>query len=92
MAGLPRAEKDVIAGSGHLVNMEQPEEFNRHSLEFLARISLGTNYDRGPFTQLWLPFRKPNGPARMRLFCFPYAGGRCSRRATLKTQCSLYSK
>lgn len=26
-------------------------------------------------TQLWLPFRKPNGAARMRLFCFAYAGG-----------------
>lgn len=38
MAKLPRAEKDVIACSGHLVNMEQPVEFNRHSLEFLARI------------------------------------------------------
>jgi len=26
-------------------------------------------------SQLWLPFRKPNDAARMRLFCFPYAGG-----------------
>jgi pimeloyl-ACP methyl ester carboxylesterase len=38
MAKLPRAEKDVIADSGHLVNMEQPEEFNRHSLGFLERL------------------------------------------------------
>jgi medium-chain acyl-[acyl-carrier-protein] hydrolase len=26
-------------------------------------------------SQPWLPFRKPNVAARLRLFCFPYAGG-----------------
>lgn len=29
-------------------------------------------------TRLWLPFRKPNPDARLRLFCFPYAGGGAS--------------
>lgn len=38
MAKLPRAEKAVIVDSGHLVNMEQPEEFNRQSLGFLERL------------------------------------------------------
>ena len=38
MAKLPRAEKVVITDSGHLVNMEQPEGFNRHSLAFLDRL------------------------------------------------------
>jgi pimeloyl-ACP methyl ester carboxylesterase len=38
IAKLTRAEKSVVADSGHLVNIEQPQEFNRHSLEFLERL------------------------------------------------------
>jgi pimeloyl-ACP methyl ester carboxylesterase len=35
-AGIPGARKHVIAGSGHLPNLEAPEEFNRIVLDFLA--------------------------------------------------------
>jgi pimeloyl-ACP methyl ester carboxylesterase len=35
---LPRAEKASVTDSGHLVNIERPEEFNRRSLEFLSRL------------------------------------------------------
>jgi pimeloyl-ACP methyl ester carboxylesterase len=35
--GVPHAEKIVIRGAGHLVNMEKPDEFNRAVLDFLKR-------------------------------------------------------
>lgn len=38
-ARIPHARKIVIEGSGHIVNMEQPELFNRVVLDFLARRS-----------------------------------------------------
>lgn len=34
---IPRAERVVIPGAGHMVNMEAPDEFNAAVLEFLAR-------------------------------------------------------
>lgn len=37
-AGLARCESHVIAGGGHMVNMEQPEEFNRLLLDFLGSL------------------------------------------------------
>jgi pimeloyl-ACP methyl ester carboxylesterase len=33
--GIPHAKKVVIAGAGHMVNMEKPAEFNRAVLDFL---------------------------------------------------------
>jgi pimeloyl-ACP methyl ester carboxylesterase len=36
-ADVPGAEKKVIEGAGHMVNMERPAEFNRLLLDFLAR-------------------------------------------------------
>jgi pimeloyl-ACP methyl ester carboxylesterase len=33
--GIPHAKKVVIAGAGHMVNMEKPDEFNRNVLSFL---------------------------------------------------------
>jgi pimeloyl-ACP methyl ester carboxylesterase len=35
--GIPGAEKVVIHGAGHMVNMEKPEEFNRTVLNFLSQ-------------------------------------------------------
>lgn len=35
-AALPNAEFHLLAGGGHMVNMEQPEPFNRCLLDFLA--------------------------------------------------------
>jgi len=34
----PNAEKVVIEGAAHMVNMEKPEEFNRVVLEFLEEL------------------------------------------------------
>ena len=34
---LPRARREIIAGAGHLVNLERPEEFNALLREFFAR-------------------------------------------------------
>jgi len=34
--GIKGAQKIMIPGSGHLVNMEKPEEFNRIVLDFLS--------------------------------------------------------
>lgn len=34
----PNAKKVVIAGSGHMMNMEKPEEFNKAVLDFLAEV------------------------------------------------------
>jgi 3-oxoadipate enol-lactonase len=36
--GIPRAERVVLGGTGHLPNMERPREFNRLVLEFLAKV------------------------------------------------------
>jgi 3-oxoadipate enol-lactonase len=36
---IPHAELHVIPRAGHLSNLENPEEFNRHILDFLARLS-----------------------------------------------------
>lgn len=36
-ASLPNAEFHLVAGGGHMVNMEQPEAFNRCLLDFLGR-------------------------------------------------------
>jgi 3-oxoadipate enol-lactonase len=36
--GIPRAERVVLGGAGHLPNMERPREFNRLVLEFLAKV------------------------------------------------------
>jgi pimeloyl-ACP methyl ester carboxylesterase len=36
-AEIPGAQKQVLPGAGHLVPMEKPEEFNRLTLEFLAK-------------------------------------------------------
>jgi pimeloyl-ACP methyl ester carboxylesterase len=33
---LPNAEKAVIEGGGHLINMIRPKEYNERILEFLA--------------------------------------------------------
>ena len=33
---IPGAKKLVYPGSGHLVNMEEPEKFNRHLAAFLT--------------------------------------------------------
>jgi pimeloyl-ACP methyl ester carboxylesterase len=41
-AGIPGAERVVLAGTAHLPNMERPDEFNRVVLEFLAKL------DRSP--------------------------------------------
>ena len=38
-AKLPRAESVVIAGAGHIVNLEQPEAFDAAVLGFLARVA-----------------------------------------------------
>lgn len=38
-ARIPGAKEVVIHGSGHIVNMEEPEGFNRAVLEFLASLS-----------------------------------------------------
>jgi 3-oxoadipate enol-lactonase len=38
-ARIPGAKEIVIQGSGHIVNMEQPEEFNRIVLNFLASLA-----------------------------------------------------
>ena len=38
-AEIPQAQSVVIPGAAHMVNMEQPEEFNRVVLDFLARTS-----------------------------------------------------
>lgn len=35
--GIPGAKKAIIAGAGHVVNMEKPEEFNKAVLDFLER-------------------------------------------------------
>jgi len=35
--GIPGARREVILNSGHLVPVEQPEEFNRTTLRFLRR-------------------------------------------------------
>lgn len=37
---VPGAEKVVIPGAAHMVNMEQPEKFNKTVLEFLSRLGL----------------------------------------------------
>ncbi len=37
-AEFPQARRVVIPGTAHMVNMEQPEEFNRIVLDFLARL------------------------------------------------------
>ena len=34
---IPGAQKEVLAGAGHLVPMERPEDFNRLTLGFLAQ-------------------------------------------------------
>jgi pimeloyl-ACP methyl ester carboxylesterase len=36
--GIPHAKKVVIAGAGHMVNMEKPDEFNRAVLGFLKEV------------------------------------------------------
>ena len=33
----PNAQKIIVEGSGHMVNMERPEEFNQAVLDFLPR-------------------------------------------------------
>ena len=38
-AGIPRAERVVVYGSGHLPNLEVPRQFNQIVLEFLGRIA-----------------------------------------------------
>jgi pimeloyl-ACP methyl ester carboxylesterase len=38
-ARIPGAKEIVVQGSGHIVNMEQPEQFNRAVLGFLASLS-----------------------------------------------------
>lgn len=38
-ARVPHAHKAVIAGAGHMCNMEQPAEFNQIALDFLAGLS-----------------------------------------------------
>jgi 3-oxoadipate enol-lactonase len=37
---VPGAEKVVIQGAAHMVNMERPKEFNKAVLKFLDRIDL----------------------------------------------------
>ena len=40
-AGIRGSESVVIAGAGHMVNMERPEEFDRAVLDFLGRVEGG---------------------------------------------------
>ena len=37
-AGIRGSESVVIAGAGHMVNMERPEEFDRAERDFLGRV------------------------------------------------------
>ena len=39
-SGIPGAERVLLPGAAHLPNMEQPQEFNRVVLEFLAKVGL----------------------------------------------------
>ena len=41
-AGIQGAQLALIAGAGHLPNLEQPEAFNAVVREFLARLEAGT--------------------------------------------------
>ena len=36
--GIPGAERALLPGTAHLPNMEQPVEFNRVVLDFLAKV------------------------------------------------------
>ncbi len=36
VAGIPHAEKVILQGAGHLLNVEQPEEFNKGVIRFLT--------------------------------------------------------
>ncbi len=35
---VPGSRKVVIAGTGHLMHMEKPDEFNRHLVDFLKSV------------------------------------------------------
>lgn len=35
-AGIPHAEKVILQGAGHLINVEQPEKFNKEVIRFLT--------------------------------------------------------
>lgn len=40
-ASVPRSRKVILAGTGHLLQMEKPEEFNRHLIGFLDAVRQG---------------------------------------------------
>ena len=37
-AKLPKARSEVVPGAGHILNIEQPEAFDRLVVEFLAKL------------------------------------------------------
>ncbi len=37
-AGIPHAQEAVIPGAAHMSDMEQPQEFNRLAVDFLASL------------------------------------------------------
>jgi len=39
--GLPMARREIIQGSGHMVNLEAPDQFNRILLEFWKNLNSG---------------------------------------------------
>jgi pimeloyl-ACP methyl ester carboxylesterase len=65
VTNVPGARKVVIAGAGHVVNLERPSEFNRALLEFLRRRPTAR---RGP--------RRRPGPGQVR----PFGDGHLSDR------------
>ena len=56
---IPRARKVVIPGAAHLVNVDQPEEFNRIVLDFLSNVRKmeGANRKASQSTRLQQPCR-----------------------------------
>ena len=38
---IPRARVEIIAGAGHISNLERPAEFNAHVEQFLMQVERG---------------------------------------------------
>jgi pimeloyl-ACP methyl ester carboxylesterase len=38
---VPQSRKVIMEGTGHLLQIEKPEEFNRHLVEFIDTVSRG---------------------------------------------------
>jgi pimeloyl-ACP methyl ester carboxylesterase len=45
-ARLPRAERRTIAGAGHIVNLDAPEQFLAEVISFLNRLFVGPESER----------------------------------------------